>query len=107
MYTYYYICIAIHCLKGKINLTIHTETKQNLLVITCSAEFERGVEDGLVWYFHGDIPQQPVTEEDVIDFLKGNFIEIALEGWLDEARLKSNAGFLIGWLSGKLLQKDL
>jgi len=42
----------------------------------------------------------------VIDFLKGNFIEIALEGWLDEARLKSNAGFLIGWLSGKFLQKE-
>jgi len=93
-------------LKGNTSLTIQTETKQNSLVITCSAEFESGIEDGLVWYFHGDAPQQPVTEEDVIDFLKGNFIEIALEGWLDEARLKSNAGFLIGWLSGKFLQKE-
>ncbi len=82
------------------------ESKQNLLVITCSAEFENGVEDGIVWYFHGDTPQQPVTEEDVIDFLKGNFIEIALEGWLDETKLRSNAGFLIGWLSGKFLQKE-
>jgi len=106
MHTYYYIYIVIHSLKGKVVLTIRTETKQNPLVITCSAEFESGIEDGLVWYFHGDAPQQPVTEEDVIDFLKGNFIEIALEGWLDEARLKSNAGFLIGWLSGKFLQKE-
>src|SRR5690348_6737091 len=106
MYTYHYTLIVAHCLKRMIALSTRTETKQNLLVITCSAEFERGIEDGLVWYSHGDTPQQPVTEEDVIDFLKGNFIEIALEGWLDEARLKSNAGFLIGWLSGKFLQKD-
>lgn len=85
-------------------MIIQVETKQNPLVITYSTEFESGVEDGLVWYFHGDVPQQPVTEDNVIDFLKGNFIEIALEGWLDEARLKSNAGFLIGWLSGKFVQ---
>jgi hypothetical protein len=106
MYNYHNIYIVIHCLKGKTVLTIRTETKQNPLVITCSAEFENGVEDGIVWYFHGDTPQQPVTEEDVIDFLKGNFIEIALEGWLDETKLRSNAGFLIGWLSGKFFQKE-
>ena len=106
MYTYYYTCIAMHSLKERSSLTIKTGNKQNPLVITCSAEFENGIEDGVVWYFHGDAPRQPVTEEDVIDFLKGNFIEIALEGWLDEARLKSNAGFLIGWLSGKFLQKE-
>ena len=93
-------------MKGEKTLTTQMESKQNLLVITCSAEFENGVEDGIVWYFHGDTPQQPVTEEDVIDFLKGNFIEIALEGWLDETKLRSNAGFLIGWLSGKFLQKE-
>ncbi len=87
-------------------MSIRTETKKNPLVITYSVEFESGIEDGLVWYFHGDAPQQPVTEEDMIDFLRGNFIEIALEGWLDEARLKLNAGFLIGWLSGKFLQKE-
>ncbi len=46
-----------------------------------------------------EIPQQSVTEEDVIDFLKGNFIEIVLEGWLDEARLKSNTGFVFGWIT--------
>jgi hypothetical protein len=50
-------------------LTIQMKTKQNPLVITRSAEFEKGIEDGFVWYFHGDAPQQPVTEEDVIDFL--------------------------------------
>ena len=93
-------------MKGEKTLTTQMESKQNLLVITCSAEFENGVKDGIVWYFHGDTPQQPVTEEDVIDFLKGNFIEIALEGWLDETKLRSNAGFLIGWLSGKFLQKE-
>lgn len=107
MYNYYYIYIDIHILKEKAFLIIHTGNEQNPLIISCSAEFEKGVEDGVVWYFHGDAPQQPVTEEDVIDFLKGTFIEIALEGWLDEARLKSNAGFLIGWLSGKFLQNEL
>lgn len=106
MYTYYYIQFVTHSLKERTTLTTRTETKQNPLVITCSAEFEKGIEDGLVWYFHGDAPQQPVTEEDVIDFIKGNVIEIALAGWLDEARLKSYAGFLIGWLSGKFLQKE-
>jgi hypothetical protein len=43
-------------------------------------------------------PGRPMTEEDVIDFLTGNFIELALEGYVDEERLRSNAGFLIGWL---------
>jgi hypothetical protein len=42
-----------------------------------------------------------MTEEDVIDFLTGNFIELALEGYVDEERLRSNAGFLIGWLGAQ------
>ena len=36
---------------------------------------------GALWYFHGDAPQRPVTEADVIDFLQGNVVVLA------EARL--------------------
>jgi hypothetical protein len=61
------------------------------------------MKDGTHWYFYGDSPCQPVTEEDVVDFLKGNFIELALEGWLDEERLRGNAGFLLGWIAAQLL----
>jgi len=54
------------------NVTALTKPR-NLLVITSSAEFAHGVEDGILWYFHGDTPKRPVTEDDVVDFLKGNF----------------------------------
>jgi hypothetical protein len=60
--------------------------------------FERGIEDGITWHFHRDTPGRPMTEENLIDFLTGNFIELALEWDVDEERLRSNAGFLIGWL---------
>jgi len=63
--------------------------------------FERGIEDGITWHFHGDTPGRPMTEEDVIDFLTGNFIELALEWDVDEKRLRSNAGFFIGWLGAQ------
>ncbi len=52
--------------------------------------------------FARDTPEKPVTEEDVIDFLQGNMLEIALEGRLDEKRLRGYAGFLVGWISGQL-----
>ena len=76
--------------------------QKTTLVVVHSQEFLKGVEDGITWYFHGDMPEKPVTEEDVIDFLQGNLLEIALEGWLDEKRLRGYEGFLIGWISGQL-----
>jgi hypothetical protein len=78
-----------------------TEMKRASLVIVTSSVFERGIEDGITWHFHGDTPGRPMTEEDVIDFLTGNFIELTLEGYVDEERLRSNAGFLIGWLGAQ------
>jgi hypothetical protein len=30
----------------------------------------------------------------------GNFLELDREGLLDEERLRDNAGFLVGWMSG-------
>lgn len=59
--------------------------------------------DGAHWYFHGDTPTRPVTEEDVVDFLQGNIVELAEAGHLDEGRLRSNAGFLIGWIAAQAL----
>jgi len=78
------------------------ESKKTTLVVVHSQEFLKGVEDGITWYLHGDTPEKPVTEEDVIDFLQGNMLEIALEGRLDEKRLRGYAGFLVGWISGQL-----
>ncbi len=46
------------------------------LVIVMSSAFARGIEDGITWHFHGDTPGRPMTEEDVVDFLQGNFIEL-------------------------------
>jgi hypothetical protein len=48
-------------------------------------------------------PQRAVTEEDVVDFLQGNVVELTQEGYLDEDRRRSNAGFLIGWIAAQLL----
>jgi hypothetical protein len=50
-----------------------------------------------------ETPQRPVTEEDLIDFLRGNVVELALDGYLDEDRLRSKAGFLIGRMVAQLL----
>jgi len=59
--------------------------------------------DGVQWYFHGDTPMRPVTEEDVIDFVQGNVVEVAQEGYLDEDQLRSNVGFLLGWIAAQTL----
>jgi hypothetical protein len=39
----------------------------------------------------------------VIEFLQGNVIEFAQEGCLDEEQLRSNAGFLLGWIAAQQL----
>ena len=80
-----------------------TDLSQTPLVLVKSSVFEQGLHDGASWYFHGDIPCRPATEEDVIDFLQGNVVELAQEDCLDEDRLRSNAGFLIGWIAAQQL----
>jgi hypothetical protein len=59
--------------------------------------------DGAQWYFYGDTPCRPVTEEDVIDFLQVNVVDLVQEGFLDKDRLRSNAGFLLGWIAAHTL----
>ena len=68
-----------------------------------SSPFRQGMNAGAQWYFHGDTPCRPVAEADVMDFLQGNIIELVQEGFLDEDRLRSNAGFLIGWIAAQTL----
>ena len=68
-----------------------TELKQGSLVLVESSPFRQGMNDGALRYFHADTPCRPVTEEDVIEF--------AQEGCLDEEQLRSNAGFLLGWIA--------
>jgi hypothetical protein len=53
------------------------EVKQASPVLIQSPSFRHGMNDGALWYFHGDTPQRPVTEADVIDFLQGNVVELA------------------------------
>jgi hypothetical protein len=80
-----------------------TELKQTSLVQIESPPFRQGMNDGALGYFHGDTPCHRVTEEDGIDFLQGNVVELVEVGFLDEDRLRSNAGFLIGWIAAQLL----
>jgi hypothetical protein len=80
-----------------------TELKQTSFVQIESSLFQQGTNDGALWYFHGDTHYRPVTEEDVIDFLQGNVVEMVQEGFLDEDRLRDNAGFLIGWIAARML----
>ena len=80
-----------------------TEIKQLSLIHVESSTFRQEMNDGALWYFHGDTPCRPVTEEDVIDFLQGNVVELAQERYLDENRLRSHAGFLIGWIAAQWL----
>jgi hypothetical protein len=44
-----------------------------------------------------------VKEEDVIDFLQGNVLNWRMQGYLGEDRLRSNAGFLLGWMAAQCL----
>ena len=71
------------------------------LVLVESTTFRQGMNDGATWYFYGDTPQRPVTEEDVVDFLQGNIVELVQEGFLDEDRLRANTGFLMGWIAAQ------
>jgi hypothetical protein len=80
-----------------------TELKPPSLVQIDSERFRQGMNDGSLWYFHGDMPMRPVTEEDSVDFLQGNVVELGEEGFLDENRLRSVAGFLIGWIAAQTL----
>jgi hypothetical protein len=59
--------------------------------------------DDASWYFHGDTPRRPGTPEDVIDFLQGNVVHWRKQGYVDEDRLRSNAGFLLGWIAAQFL----
>ena len=54
---------------------------------------ERGISTATRW-------KKTVTWEDVVDFITGNFLELDREEFLDEERLRDNAGFLVGWISG-------
>lgn len=80
-----------------------TELTSQSLVLVESSRFRQGMNDGTQWYFHGDTPCRPVTEEDVVDFLQGNIVELVQEGLLDVDRLRSDAGFLIGWIAAQTL----
>ena len=80
-----------------------TEPKQTSLVQIESARLRQGMNEGAQWYFYGDSPCRPVTEEDIVDFLQGNIVELAEVGLLDADRLRSVAGFLIGWIVAQLL----
>jgi hypothetical protein len=46
-----------------------------------------------------ETPCLHITEESAIDFLQSNAFELAQEGYLDEERLRSYAGFLFGWIA--------
>jgi hypothetical protein len=84
-----------------------TQTRASkTLIILGDQRFDHGYEDGRVWYFHGDNPDREVTWQDVLDEIKGNFLELAAEGFLDEERIRENAGFLVGWISGKYIPEE-
>jgi hypothetical protein len=68
-----------------------------------STTFRRGLNDGATWYFHRDTPRHPVKEEDVIDFLQGHVLHWRKQGYVGEDRLRSNAGFLLGWIAAQCL----
>lgn len=80
-----------------------TELRYSSLVQVNSSLFRQGMNNGASWYFHGDTPCRPITEEDIVDFLQGNVVELVQEGLLDTDRLRSNAGFLIGWIIAQTL----
>ncbi len=80
-----------------------TELKHTSFIQIESSTFRQGVNDGALWYFHGDTPCRPVTQADVMDFLQGNVVELVEVGFLDENRLRSTAGFLIGWIAAQTL----
>src|SRR6266700_7624192 len=74
-------------------------------IVMSSAEAS-GVADGITWHFHGDTPGRHMTKEDGLDFLQGNFVQLALEGYLDEERSRENASFLIGWFGAERAHPD-
>ena len=78
------------------------ELRHTPLVQIESSTFRQGMNDGAQWYFYGDTPCRPVTEEDIVDFLQGNVVDLVQEGFLDEDRLRSTVGFLIGWIAAQM-----
>lgn len=79
---------------------------QTILVVLGEQHFDHGYLCGRSWYFHGDTPEKPVTWEDVVSFIKDNMVDLALAGFLGDDRLADNAGFLIGWISGKFIGNE-
>ena len=52
--------------------------------------FGRGMNDGVLWYFHGNTPCCPVTEEDVVDLLQGNVVALVEVGLLQRRAKRLN-----------------
>jgi hypothetical protein len=92
--------IYIQITRGESHMAVQAATS---LIVLGEQHFDHGYLCGRAWYFNGDPPEKPVTWEDVVDFIKGNFLELDREGFLDEERLRDNAGFLVGWISGMFI----
>lgn len=58
--------------------------------------FDHGVRHGISWHLTGDEEYRQPTAQLIADFIRDNFLEPYMEGFLDEDRLTNNAGFLVG-----------
>lgn len=61
--------------------------------------FEHGYEYGIGWFLSETSPTPPIWQE-IVDFIRDNFLEPHTEGCLSGSQLIDNAGFLIGWIYG-------
>ena len=60
--------------------------------------FDHGVLSGISWFHQGDTPNVPSTAAMVVEFIKGNMIDFALEGNLTEELLRQDVGIVAGFV---------
>ena len=81
-----------------------TQMKHQTLVSLGNPHVDTGYEYGRCWYFHGDNPQQPVTWEQVVQFIYNNILESELA--LTPELIIDYIGFVVGWISGQCIPEE-
>jgi len=76
---------------------VQNQTQPETFII-CSEALREGFEGGMQGNFRSFHPTGTPTEDELVSTIV-NLTEIAQEGWLTEELVRSDVGFIAGWLT--------
>ncbi len=68
--------------------------------------FDHGVLSGISWFRQGDTPNVPPTAAMIVEFIKDNMIEFAIDDSLSEEQLRQDVGIVAGFVHRNCIRLD-